>query len=185
MFSVLKRNRVAWLAAGLVIGLAASLMIGGLWPHTPLHAVGGDRTSTFAMATGPIDDEVEAVFFLDFLTGNLSAVVLGKQGNRFTNFYLYNVLRDLDVDPSKNPQYMMTTGMIAVRRGAARMQPSMAAVYVAEVTGGRVAAYGIPWSKSAYATGQVVPPQPLIPLAVTRFRKVEAPAGGAGAAPGT
>ena len=55
--------------------------------------------------------ETEAVYFLDFLTGNLSAVVLGRQGNGFTAFYQYNVLNDLGVDPARNPRFMMVTGM--------------------------------------------------------------------------
>ena len=60
-----------WLVA-VGIGLVAGLVLSGFWPHTPLYAVATDRIETFAMATGPVDDEVEAVYFLDFLTGDLA-----------------------------------------------------------------------------------------------------------------
>ena len=167
-----------WLSGGkfiyLGIGLIGGLVVGGFWPHTPLHAVATDRSETFAIATGPVDEEVEAIYFLDFLTGDLSAVVLNRPLNGFTAYYRYNVLNDLRIDPSKNPRYMMVTGMTFPRAGSSRLRPSLAAVYVAEITSGWVAAYAIPWSKSARAAGQVMGPSPLVPLAKARFRAAAA-----------
>jgi len=160
-----KQGRPVWLAIGLVIGLA----IGGFWPRTPLHAVATDRYENFAIATGPVDVDVEAVYFLDFLTGDLRAAVLGNQTGKFSSFFNYNVLNDLGVDPSKNPRFLMVTGVTDLRRGMARMRPSRAVVYVAEITTGKVAAYAIPWNQQAHAAGQVFK-APLIPLDVTRFR---------------
>ena len=112
------------LAAALMIGLVLGLVLGGLWSGNPLHAVATDRTDTFAIATGPVDDEIEAVYFLDFLTGELRAYVIGRQRAKFTAFFNRNVLADLGVDPSKNPKLMLVTGMSDFRRGASRMQPS-------------------------------------------------------------
>jgi hypothetical protein len=177
MLRKLRQNRLVWLAFGLLAGL----VIGGALPDTPLHAVATDRIETFAMATGPVDDDIEAVFFLDFLTGNLRAVVLGRQGKGFTAFYEYNaVFSDLGIDPNKTPKFMMVTGVANLRRGGGAVQPSRAIVYVAEVTSGKMAAYAIPWSSQMYATGRVIR-QPLIPLAVTPFR----PASGGMAPPGS
>ncbi len=166
MFHTLRHNRLAWLGIGLVGGL----ILGGFWPESPYHAVATDRFETFAMATGPVDEDIEAVYFLDFLTGDLRAVVLSKQGNVFHAFFTYNVINDLGVDPSKNPRYMMVTGVADLRRGGARMQPSRAVVYVAEITSGRVAAYAIPWASSAHAANQQIGPMPLLRVAVTQFR---------------
>ncbi len=73
------------------------------------------------------------------------------------------------------------TGMAATRRGAARMQPSVAMVYVAEITTGNVAAYAVPWSKGDWAAGRMIGPMPLARMAVTKFRAAAAggaPAGG-------
>ena len=129
------------------IGLVAGLVLSGFWPYTPLHAVSTDRADTYAMATGPVDTEVEAVYFLDFLTGDLGALVLGKQPGVWTGFFRTNVSADLAVDPQKNPE--VPDGHRHGRPAAGRrlaQQPSSAVCYVAEITSGKVAAYAIPWS---------------------------------------
>ena len=174
MFQVFKCSRLVWLG----LGLAGGLILCGIWPQAPLHAVATDRVDTFAIATGFVDDGVEAVYFLDFLTGDLNAVVLGRQGRMFTARYGANVLAHLGVDASKNPKYMMVTGAADMRRGVGGTQLSPSVVYVAEVTTGSVAAYAIPWTKAAFSTGRVMPPQPLVPLAATKFRNAAAGLGG-------
>lgn len=160
-----QRNPILWLAFGLVLGV----LISGFWPHTPLHAVATDRFDNFAIATGPMDEAVEAIFFLDFLTGDLRAAVIGDQTGTFTSFYQYNILQDLEVDPSKNPRFLMVTGYADLRRGSARMRPGRGVVYVAELTSGKVAAYAVPWNPQARAAGQVFKGS-LIRLDVTQFR---------------
>jgi len=170
-------SRSVWLG----VGLAAGLILGAMIPQSPLHAVATDRTSSYAMATGYVDQDFEAVYFLDFHTGDLRAVVLGRQGAGFTAFYAHNVLNDLGVNPAQNPSFMMCTGLANVRRGGGRMQVSTAAVYVAEVTSGRVAAYTLPWSSSSHAAGQMIK-LPFTPQGVTQFRAPAA--GGAGGVPG-
>ena len=177
----LKNNRAVWLVAGLVLGLIA----GGMWPSTPLHAVATDRCSTFAMATGPVDDEFEAVYFLDFLTGDLSAVVLGKNANAFTARFQRSgdkIVADLGIDATKKANYMLVTGMTSFRGTTGQLRPGMASVYVAEVTTGRVAAYSILWSKNAHATGRPVQAY-LQPVAVTTFRVAPAVGGPIGLPP--
>ncbi len=169
MFRRSLNNHFAWLAIGLIVGFVLS----GLLPRTPIHAVATDRIDTFAIATGPVDSEFEAVYFLDFLTGDLRACVLGKNAGVFTAYFNYNVLQDLGVDPTRNPRFLMVTGMAAIRRGAARMQPSVSVVYVAEVTTGNVAAYAIPWSPTMHAANQPIM-APLVPVAVTKFRPAAA-----------
>jgi hypothetical protein len=175
-------QKLRWPAA-MAIGLAAGLVLSGFWPYTPLHAVSTDRADTFAMATGPVDGKVEAVYFLDFLTGDLGALVLGETGGTWSGSFTYNVSRDLAVDPQKNPKFMMVTGMATIRRaGGTRLQPSAAACYVAEINSGLVAAYGIPWSPQAYNAGQMQPGRQLIRLAPpTPFRA--AAGGGPGIGP--
>ena len=39
MFNALRYSRTVWL----VVGLLGGLILGGFWPHTPLHAVATDR----------------------------------------------------------------------------------------------------------------------------------------------
>ena len=164
-----RRPLAAGLGIGLGLGILAGLMLVGAWPQTPLHATATDRVDSFAMASGFVDEDVEAVYFLDFLTGDLNAVVMGKQSSHFTGYFKANVAADLGIDNAKNPQYMMVTGNVDFRRAGTRMQFSRAAVYVADVTTGKVAAYAIPWS-SALSQGGQGGVQPLVPIATTRFR---------------
>jgi hypothetical protein len=163
----------------LVVGMVVGLILGGFWPYTPLHAVSTDRTDTYAIATGPVDVEVEALYFLDFLTGDLGAIVLGKKPGTWTGFFKRNVSADLGVDPQKNPKYLMVTGMSGLRRsGGTRQQPSLASCYVAEVTSGMVAAYAIPWQPNMYTAGQMQT-APLALVGATHFRQAGGgPAGG-------
>ena len=158
MFKVRKIRRITCLAAGLAAaaGLSLGLIMGGLWPKTALHAMATDRVDTYAMATGMVDEDVEAVYFLDFLTGELRALVLGKQMGGMSGIYSLNVAADLGIDPAKNPRYMMVTGVVSLRRGGSRMQASRAVVYVAEVTSGKMGAYAIPWNPSLAAAGQTM-----------------------------
>jgi hypothetical protein len=175
-------KRYRWLAA-VAAGLAGGLLLSGFWPQTPLHALATDRTETFAVATGPLDAEVEAVYFLDLLTGDLRAVVLGKQPLTWTGYYQANVAADLHIDPQRNPKYMMVTGVTSLRRGGGtRLQPSNSACYVAEVTSGKVAAYSILWSPSMYAAGQPQSGQ-LRCVGMTQFRQPNAAPPGEDAAP--
>ena len=155
-----------WIAIGLVVGMS----VGGFWPHSPLHATATDRYETFAMATGFVDDGIEAVYFLDFLTGDLRAAVLSKQmPMQFNAFFQRNILTDLGVDPSKNPRYLMVTGMSDVPRGGSQTRLSSSVVYVAEITTGQVAAYAIPWNSARHSAGQISSGV-LMPVATTRFR---------------
>ncbi|MEX2118937.1 MAG: hypothetical protein WD847_04940 [Pirellulales bacterium] len=165
MVEAFKRSRVAALVAGFVVGIVAA----GLLPHRPLEAVATDRQENFAIATGWVDAEMEAVFFLDFLTGDLRAAVLSPINGKFNALYQTNILTALNVDVAKNPKYLMVTGQAQLRRGGGQIQPGASVVYVAELTGGKVAAYAVPWSKAASNSGQPVKGA-LVPLDSIQFR---------------
>ena len=62
-------TRSLWLAGGLVVGLVIGLNVAGVWPQIPVHAVATHGQDNFAIATGPLDDNVEAIFVLDSVTG--------------------------------------------------------------------------------------------------------------------
>jgi hypothetical protein len=146
-----KPGGFVWGGAGVLLGL----VLGGLWPNTPLHAVATDRYEKFGIATGYCDDAIEAVWFLDFVTGDLRAVALSKQSGTFNVFFARNILADLGVDPTKNPRFLMATGTADLRRsGGARLSPSRSILYVAEVTTGVLGAYSIPWSSTGWVSGQ-------------------------------
>jgi hypothetical protein len=155
-------------------------MAGGLWPDTPLHAVASDRAENFILATGPVDSNCEAVYFLDGLSGTLSAGVLSNMGKPFQAFYKASVGADLttivgnlntgikkanrsarpgaapptpEIQVPQNPHFLMVTGTIDIRRTmGTRMKPGLAVIYVAETNTGIVMAYGLPWDQSKHAS---------------------------------
>ncbi len=170
----LLQNRVLWLVTGLVLG-----WFGIRWmkpdqivlPLMPAHATATDRYENYAIATGPLDEEVEGVFILDFLTGDLKAAVLSSQLGRFNAYYQRNIIADMGIDPNKNPRYLMVTGVMNLRRGFGQTaRPAACVVYVAELTTGKIAAYGIPWTPQFHNAGVPVNGE-LIPLDITRFRE--------------
>jgi hypothetical protein len=160
-------NRGLWL----LVGLAVGFVVGGLWPDSPLHAVATAQQDSFAIATSPVDGSSEAVFFLDFLTGDLKAAVLSPQNGKFLSFFSYNILNDLGVDTTKEPKYLMVTGVNDFKRTAGTAQLASCVVYVAEVTSGKVVAYGLPWSKQR-STDLRPFEASLIPLDVAQFRNI-------------
>jgi hypothetical protein len=169
MCSSLARNRFAWLVAGVVVGLiAGGLGLGGSW-GTPLHAVATDRQENFAVATGWIDQDMEGLFFMDFVTGNLKAAVLNSKTGQFTAFYEQNILADLGIQPDKNPKFLMVTGGAALPTQAGGKRMGNSVVYVVEVTTGRAVAYGIPWVSGA-GSRPPVGKSGLIRLDVAQFR---------------
>jgi hypothetical protein len=163
------RTPYRWLFA-VGIGLAAGLLLSKFWPNTPLYAVSSDRSDTYGIATGLVDNENEAVWLLDFLTGDLRAMVLGKGITYWTASFNANVVADLKLDPQKNPKFLMVTGVVNLRKmGGSRQLPSNAVCYIAEVTSGQIIAYAVPWSFSQYQSGQ---PQtgPLAIVGINSFR---------------
>lgn len=169
---VLRRGWPVWLLLGLLVGLVA----GRFWPDTPLHATATDRVQNFAIATGHVDEDMEAVFFLDFLTGTLKAAVLSRDSRtpQFRARYEANINADLartiaflntgrgtgggrkghaaaaagQIQVPQSPNYMMVTGAINLQANASagRTPPGRCAVYVAETNTGIVMAYLVPWS---------------------------------------
>ncbi len=173
----------------LMIGLAVGAVLGGLTigayvagsgssspilaenPFGPkfAHASATDRYENFAIATGQLDNDIEAVYFLDFLTGDLKAAALSLQTGKFNSFYEYNVLKDLEVDATKNPRYLMVTGVVNLRRQGGQLQPSTSVVYVAELTSGKVAAYMTPYLKQTINSGKTYQGE-MVALDVRQFR---------------
>ncbi len=154
----------------LVGGLIAGILLGGLLPHAPLHAVATDHTENFTIATGPVDDELEAVFLLDFLTGSLKAVVMSTSTGKFASMYETTILDDLGIKQGQNAKFLMVTGVAGLRRTGGNVQPGNSVVYIADVSSGMMAAYAIPWTRGqATATGPFR--GALYKLDVARFRQ--------------
>ena len=103
-----------------------------------------------SMATGLIDEEMEGVFFLDFLTGDLACVVLAsRKPNMINGIFKTNVIKDLSVDADKKPNYLMVTGGATFVGQTGQQQPGRCVVYVLDQNTGNFAGYGFMWNRTA------------------------------------
>ena len=147
----LRHSRLTFLGVGLAIGLVIGLNLQGIWPSIPLHATATHGQDNFAIATGLAEDGVEALYFLDYLTGDLKAAVIQPFFGRFMAYYQYNIVNDFGGAKLKNPNYLMVTGHVNVPRAARPVQLGGSLIYVAEATTGIVAVYAIPYNTSLSA----------------------------------
>jgi hypothetical protein len=147
------QSRPAWLAAGGMLGLIVGLNIAGVWPSVPLHATATQGLDKLAIATGLVDDTLEAIYFLDFLTGDLRAAVLNPKTGKFNSFFTRNIASDFG-EAGKGARYLVVTGFADMPRGRANFQYAKSIVYVAEANTGQVAAYTIPWNSALQAAGK-------------------------------
>jgi hypothetical protein len=147
------KTRPASIATGAVVGLVIGLNIQGIWPSVPLHASATHGLEKFAIATGVVDAGVEALYFLDYLTGDLRAAVINPKTGTFNSFFTRNIAADFG-GAGANSGYLLVTGSADMPRGAANTQFARSVVYVANATTGQIAAYVIPWSSSAQAAGR-------------------------------
>ena len=160
----MRDHRMVWLAVGVIAGMA----IASYWPHEPARAAATDRNTKFALATTPVSilDTVEGVFVLDFLTGRLTGAVLNAKVGKFGHAYYRNVAADFQVDPKAEPNYAIICGRAQLPRQG-RLSMATGVVYIAELTSGRVNAYGFAYNES----NRAVPPAEMIPLDTFPFRE--------------
>jgi hypothetical protein len=151
------------LAAGVCLGLSfgAGMTIGTrvavrspLAPppsscDTLLHATASHSGRTLAMATGLIDSDIEGLFLLDYLTGDLRCSVLSNRTRQWIGAFQHNVIADLGIQQGKAPDFLMVTGRADFQRGAALTSPARCAVYVADAKSGNYAVYTILWNPTA------------------------------------
>jgi hypothetical protein len=115
----------------------------------PLYAAATDTGSAMSMATGPIDEEMEGVFFLDFLTGDLGCVVVfARKADAIGGLFKTNVIKDLGVEADKKPAYLMTTGAATFTGKTGQSQPGRCVVYVLDQNTGNFVGYGFNWNRT-------------------------------------
>jgi hypothetical protein len=164
MLRKLTNPSAAWLLTGLVIGLGIAVFLQG----QPTFATATDRSDEFAIATGLVSTELEAVYLLDFKNAQLLGTVMNRQNGRFQQFYR----RDLASDFFKNmpkappkPKFIMVTGLM---QNAQSQVPVNHVLYVAELNTGRLLAYAMPY-RGDVLTGTTA--EQLMPLHETQFRQ--------------
>jgi hypothetical protein len=187
-------NRPFWLVAGVCLGLAIGLAttagvllsqrsresvsqragdpVRSSFDEIKLHAMGAMGSETLAISTGPVDEESEGVFFLDYLTGDLQCYVMNPRVGKFTGWFKTNVVKDLPVEKGKKPAYIMATGAWNPTRGGGNARPAQCVVYVCDSNTGLFTAYTFPWVKG---TGSSLQTQasPMITLDGGRARNLD------------
>ena len=158
-------------AAGIAVGIVAA-------PRPPLakvQAVTSLADESFAVCTVPLNGVIEALFMLDFETGDLSGGILDTSVTppRFAAGYKHNVLKDLGFKAGqvKNPKFLLVSGVADMPAGGG-MQFANSILYVTDSSTGTTVAYAIPFNAQQAGMAE------LVPLDVARPR-----GGGAKAAP--
>lgn len=122
-------------------------------PPELLKASATHGTSTMAIATGPIDEDAEGIFFLDYITGDLQCWVYYPRTQAFGAKFVTNVRGQLS--SGKNPEYLMVTGAAVARGTSSNARPALSLVYVMDVHEGTFATYTLPWNRALENAGQV------------------------------
>jgi hypothetical protein len=162
------RRMKAWglLATGLVLGLALGgamtlgVLLGQRHPaadmpslaELQLKAAATHGGETFAMATGSIDEDVEGLFTLDYLTGDLQCFVINPRNGGVGGWFQTNVA-NIFSEKGKKPSYLLATGTINVAGGYGGGRPANSLCYVADANSGEIAAFTFPWVKAATSAG--------------------------------
>lgn len=155
----------ALLAGGLIVGGAigwgargeasSSTLTSAKLPfELPVGAATAQGFDNFAVATGSVEQGLDAFYFLDFLTGDLRATLINTRRAEFGAFFEYNILNDFGAGQVKNPKYLMVTGEANIPRGRGNTQIARSIVYITEATTGRMCAYIMPFNSTQQSRGE-------------------------------
>jgi hypothetical protein len=117
----------------------------GPLPETPLHAFATHSTEGLTLASGTLEQNLEAVIAVDHVSGEMTGYVANPNNPAgiLVQYVYPNVNNDLGVK-TKSPKYTVVTAMSPFKpAGAARL--GMCVVYIAEESTGTMVAYGMPW----------------------------------------
>lgn len=145
-------NTLALFIVGVAVGMGALALWSGQLGSTEVKATASQGEDNFAIATGLVDQGMEAFYFLDYLTGDLRAAVISRRTGKFTAFYEYNIQADFGTQ-AQSPKYLMVTGLADLPRGKGNSQLGNSLIYIAEASSGQVFAYALPFNGSANAKG--------------------------------
>lgn len=125
-------------------------------PPIQLNAATGARTKSMSMATGLIDGNVEGLWILDHVTGNLQCWVLSPRTGLVSGIYRANVSEELGGGKAGESEYMMATGTFLFDGGkVGNVNPGQSICYIADASTGNVVGYGLIYDKQAINRGVV------------------------------
>lgn len=154
-------SRWMWMS----VGLAAGLCISYFWPHEPVLATGNDRDTNFGILTTPVASNVEGVFVLDYLTGQMTGAVLNPSTGQFSHTYARSIAKDFGVDGKAKPHYVFAAGQVALRGNRNVPYPGASVLYVGDKGSGKVVAYSMNFPRKV----RQAPTQTFFPFAMYPF----------------
>ena len=153
------KNRILRSAAAFCAGAVAMAAVFTLLPQKPAQAPVANGNDKFSMITVPLQETgvPEGVFVLNNLTGLLVGGAINESTSKFSYRYVHNVAADFQTGNTPDPKYAIVTGP-ANLRAAGGIQPAFGIIYVAELSSGRVIAYGFqrPTNRNAGSTNPLV-----------------------------
>lgn len=165
------RSTRSWLlvAGGLVLGLSigGAMSIGTLigrsarpdvaapdFSELKLKAMASHGAETFAIATGPVDGQVEGLFTLDYLTGDLQCFVINPRTGKLGGWFKTNIAKHLPVESGKKPTYLIATGALSARGGNySGVKPAGCICWVVDANSGVFAGYTFGWEEAKVSVG--------------------------------
>ena len=138
MVRKLTNQSAVWLLIGLVVGVGLTFFMQG----QPAQATATDHSDDFAIATGHLTIQLEAVYLLDFKSGQLLGSVMNRQAGEFQQSFRRDLSKDFALNPRQKPKFIMVTGDFESARAQV---PVNHVLYVAELNSGRVGAYIMPY----------------------------------------
>lgn len=154
-----------------LVAVTVSLCGSSLVMDVPVHAMAAQSQQGSIVATGPLENDVEYVAFLDAATGELKAAALNVRSNKFQSFYQRNIAADFGEPAAKNPNYLMVTGRASFQRQANKTL-AQSALYVIELNSGKCVAYALPTSLGRLAANRQPISRELLPLDEVAFRNI-------------
>ena len=122
MMKRLQSRWVVWLVPGIILGGLVGLNLRSFLPSVPLHASATQGFDNFAIATGLIDNRIEGLFFLDYVTGQLKCAVINPKTGKFNAAFARDVASDFGGASQGEAKYLMVTGLADMARGRANFQ---------------------------------------------------------------
>lgn len=163
MLSKVSTQSAVWLLVGLLMGIGMVIFLQG----QPAQATATDHSDEFAIATGHLTTEIEAVYLLDFKTGLLQGTVMNRQTGKFQSFFKRELAQDFALNARQKPKFIMVTGAM---QNARAQVPVNHVLYVAELNSGKLTAYFMPYKGDVV---QGTTSDALMPLDFTQFRAAQ------------
>lgn len=131
-----ERRHLLWLASGVMLGAVVVWWLNDT--PRPAQAATLDRHEDFIMCTGPVSlfpgVPLEGVWLLDYKTGKLLGTAIDRMHAKIISWAEVDLVTEFGIQPKQNVHFMMNTGNIS---------PGQAALYLAEVTTGKMAVYSM------------------------------------------